>query len=1045
LQGQLNVTSFSFDSDVLSGQLQDLGWPLAGQASEQGRAQGLAQGNVSFLIGNEGELDYRVQLEITSARFDLPDGETLVEQVNGRLTIDESKAALSQFEAQLASGALSGDAMFDLMSPEGSGSLNLRYSGIELPVDWQIADSLSKLTGVAAGEMRATFRRQDDQWEVRGSGSARVAQAVFDGLAFDTLAANVDLQSWTSGTPLPQAAIGQIGVDFAADNFDLEQLATKYLPPDDARIGQLEGTFSVAGQLQSPISAFLEPSRCTANVNIAADRIRIAQTACGPLATRVDLRDGQIQVDEFAVPITDGGTLKIRADFPLEAEQTSKLQLVADDLPCKAFQPYLKSQVALSGDVSATIALSVPNSAWSKPHAWQWQGAVSSPGLTAGDQTVNSLSARLHSTATQVVLSDVQGEWSGMAWRAEASYDKASPFPFAIQLHCNDINLAKTAEASVGDLPISLVGSATLQADIVGSLQPLVWKGAGTLDADTVELNEIVVSDVSLPWTCDDQRLAVENGSLGLFGGRVEFQGHVPLADPTDLHLRGQVRSLQVDQCNSLLPWDNVTLKGTPNVTFEGNHLLSADKCGGQLHVDSVSVIVGEVDLQNLAGRLDIRKDTVQVRGSARLLGGECAFDGQALLERATSALSQMRGTATLKKIRVEQIWPKIGQQEQLGRLVALGEGQFSFELDDWQSQAQGQGRVKLTGLKWENTPLVPQMTADIRLTDHDLMVDSAEVKTGRGQLRGTATLRRSTGRGTFTWQLVQLPLSEFLAVNPELARTARGKVDGEFSGTIGEVWTAKGMLRLQRGSVKGVPMTAFRVPVRLYHAPSAGRTRLFFALQSGRVASGRVKGQCELSLGGQISSEGSFELTSADLRPLAKAIPVLDDTMRGRITAKTKWVGSDLPSLTNLSGDFDVQLQNCQTLLLPGLGELKTAIGAPSAGAVTFRDTRIRGNLQRNVVEVIELTMDSDQSRIWIDGKMNSRGALDFNVVADPGSLSTINLAAAAINPLALLRRRLLFVHLGGSINSPLVQPRTDQFLAQEVMFFFLPTISLQ
>jgi hypothetical protein len=90
-------------------------------------------------------------------------------------------------------------------------------------------------------------------------------------------------------------------------------------------------------------------------------------------------------------------------------------------------------------------------------------------------------------------------------------------------------------------------------------------------------------------------------------------------------------------------------------------------------------------------------------------------------------------------------------------------------------------------------------------------------------------------------------------------------------------------------------------------------------------------------------------------------------------------------------------------------------------------------------------MQMEGPQARMWVDGQMSSNGKIDFNVTADPGQFSTVNVAFALVNPLELLRRRLIFLHLSGNLDSPIVQPRAAEQISQEIVLFFLPVISVQ
>ena len=81
----------------------------------------------------------------------------------------------------------------------------------------------------------------------------------------------------------------------------------------------------------------------------------------------------------------------------------------------------------------------------------------------------------------------------------------------------------------------------------------------------------------------------------------------------------------------------------------------------------------------------------------------------------------------------------------------------------------------------------------------------------------------------------------------------------------------------------------------------------------------------------------------------------------------------------------------------------------------------------------------------MWVDGRISYNGDLQLNVTADTGQVSAVNVAISLVNPIEFLRRRLIFLELTGSIDSPIVQPRVAEALAQEVVLFFLPVTSVQ
>lgn len=1045
MRAEATVDSIQFDTSALLAVLHSRGWATTLRPEELVRAHGRVLGNVQLTVGKDLAPRYRAELDMTSVQIAMPDGETLLRESQGELVIENGTATIRGFQGRIGSGRTRGSGSLDFQASNGTGALNLQFSQVTLPLDFGTISTPSQLTGVAQGRVAISLQRKDGQWVVRGSGAAELEEAVFDGVAIDTLATRFELDRWRFDTPLRSGATGQLQVDFVFNELDMDRLAAKFLAADSPLVDQISGVGSLAGQLQVPLDSVEDPVAYTANMEFSSESMGIAKTTFRPLAVQTALRRGRLELGKATVPIVAGGSIELQGDIALVTPGDSTLQLVLDQLPLDAAKPYLGQTIDWDGVVSGTVALTLPDAAWREPHRWQVSGKVSSNRLTIGAQTVTGLSAMIRSADGHLMLSQLRGEWSKIVCEGSVTCGLESPFSFEARLRCPAADLTTLSQLSARELPVAVAGTVAGEARLSGAFEPFQWTGSGRLAADSVQLGEITVSDVLLPWSLDARQLVIHGGAARAFDGDIKLDGTIPLSNVAATRIQGEIQSLSVDRFNRYVAQEAIALQGSASGRYSAHNLFSPDELEAELHFAGIDALVKGIEVQQSRGRIDVHQQEVRLELGANLLGGTCAVLGSARVDPADWIPRRMRGKLTLRAIDVKQLWPKIGQQQKFGRLMAVGNAEFTVEKDSWPSAARGRGELKLSGVRWGAIAVARELAAKVNFTTDDLVIEDARAQMGRGHISGKAKINRASGRGEFVTQIEGVPLRSLVGIAPELARDAQGSVDGELTGSFGQRWDASGNLRLQRGRLSGVPMTAIRVPVRIRHAPDSGRTQLTMALQSGRIASGRAKGRCDIIWRGRVSIEGRGELNSADLRPLARAVPGLSDALHGRITAAAEWKSDNLRSLEEFTGKFDVRLQQCPAMLLPGLGELKTALGAPSPGAVTFRETVIQGEMQRGVLSLKQMTMQSQQARVWIDGSLDVRGTLDFNVVADPGSLSTINLVAATVNPISLLRRRLLYLHLGGSLRSPIVQPRTDQFLAQEMVLFFVPVISIQ
>ncbi len=433
----------------------------------------------------------------------------------------------------------------------------------------------------------------------------------------------------------------------------------------------------------------------------------------------------------------------------------------------------------------------------------------------------------------------------------------------------------------------------------------------------------------------------------------------------------------------------------------------------------------------------------VTFESSGGALGGDVSVKGRAEFPASTWKPRVSSGSASLRNIRLQSLWAILGQQQQLGPLRAIADAEL--ELVPGATRPTGHGSLKLRDVQWGTRTITQALTAQVELSNEVFRVYDARCRLGRGSLTGELRFRVGERKGDIALQGKRLPIELLLAKWPQVAHQSQGALNAELTGVIGEQWDLRGRLTMGRGTFAGIPLRNVQAPVRWKLRP---RSRVWEAnvdLQNTRVASGTATGKWRLGWNGAFYIQGSTKVKNIDIRPLAKAVPNVNNLLSGRLTGDFSLESRNLRTPNDLSGTYRFRLEQTQTLLLPILESLTASLGLNSPTSLTFTHTDVVGHIGRGVIKVKEMSMVGPEARMWVVGQMGLGGVIDFNVTADTGGMSGVNLIAGAINPLELLRRRLVFLHLSGSIRNPIVQPKTEQFIAQELVLFFLPVISVQ
>jgi hypothetical protein len=348
-----------------------------------------------------------------------------------------------------------------------------------------------------------------------------------------------------------------------------------------------------------------------------------------------------------------------------------------------------------------------------------------------------------------------------------------------------------------------------------------------------------------------------------------------------------------------------------------------------------------------------------------------------------------------------------------------------------------------VSDIGWQGRRITREIRSRADLTDNRLTIEGISLGIAGGTVSGEAVVWLDRpGMGTFSFNLQRLRTDSLLSAWPEMDGRVSVMLDGTFRGHFKpNRVTAAGDMHLSRGQIDGVAIRDVGGPVAWSLDPVRGNGEVEVRLTRGELAGGRASGEMKIQFGTHLGVDGRVKFSNLEVRPIARAVPALNDRLSGRVSGQANVRGRDLRSLAELSGDYQLSLSDSPVLLLPVFNALADSHGI-SSESQQFSETDIEGQLQRGVLRIDRMTMVASGIHMFIEGTISTRGQLDLDVTADTGELVAVGVAVGLLRPMDLVRRRLIFLHMGGTARRPIVAPDIDQFVKQEVLLFFFPFV---
>jgi hypothetical protein len=1039
LSASVESSSCPFDTDEL---VQLAGIPSWDPAEFQAGGTVRVDGSVS--VTGEKKVTYHAKLQLQSGRARAAKNGIIVDQINGEWDVDNGLITFPMITAKIIGADIRLAGRLNITPGSEEGRVTVTLDGLavnRLPIK---SDAIHDLEGSLAGSAELELSAPNGKWQLEATGQGQLNNGAWRDIAIAQLTCQLALPPWMLAESLEPPTAGQVRLDFKIAEQDVSQVLRAVAPAAKFQEQDIAGKLSLTGDVTVPLQSVDQVDTFSANATLSANSLDLADLHVPQLVAHAHLADGQLEMPEITVQLQPTGRLTANGSVALQPDGLARLNVVLAEVPVSVAKPFVPDSLPeMAGIVNGSVEADVPWSSWNDSSRWRGTATVKSSVLDVDKFKFADLSTQVELKDHRVAFTNSKLSWQGAELQAQATLQLDQPLSFEANCNADEFDLQRLLKTAGVQAAEQAQGKLAVSGRVQGTLAPFLWNAGGQMKVSDLNLADRVAPDLEIPWSANATQLNVDDAKAELLGGTIHLSASVPWKSMERAQVDGRFEALHSDQLNEAFDNLPAELSGQVSGTFRASHFSSSRALQAHIDFRGLKAQAGVVQVSDMAGSLDAQDGTLTFETSGGAMDGKVSVSGIADFPASSWKPRVSSGSASLRNLSLQSLWPILGQQQRLGPLRAVADA--DLELVRGATRPTGNGQIQLRDVQWGTSTLTQAFTAQIELSDELFHLSNARCRLGQGVLTGDLRFRVGERKADIVLRGKRLPIDYLLAKWPKVARKSQGTLDAELTGVIGEQVDIRGRLKLGRGSFAGIPLRNVQAPVSWRMRPRSGVWEGNVELQNTRVASGTATGKWRIGWNGAFYLKGTTNVSNVDIRPLAVAVPDVNNLLSGRLTGNFSLESRDLRTPNDLNGSYRFQLEQTQTLLLPILESLTAALGLNSPTSLTFTRTDVVGHIGRGVIKVKEMSMVGPEARMWVVGQMGLGGVIDFEVTADTGGMSGVNLVAGAINPLELLRRRLVFLHLSGSIRNPIVQPRTEQFIAQELVLFFLPVISLR
>lgn len=983
---------------------------------------------------------------------------------------------LDGLSVQLAGGELSGEGSLALGEEESRVTVRVLATGLDVnqfPKSWQFPDSI---TGQLHGEANLTVRVDGKELTTAGSGQGEVRNATIlgypasggkigirlgsDGKSFGFSTARKPPAEETSqavpevhlpwrelllstiidlffSQPISGDEDGLVEIDFGLENVDLKELLTKL---------EIPAPFEVSGELTVSVKVGI-PADDTGNLasyrldgSASLPTFQMEALRLEGVQAQVTFRDGVLHLDELSatVPDEDGaaGSFSGMATLGVEPAGALNAKLSLTDIPAARVASTMTDALTdAGGRVSGELTLQAPAEQLDDVATWVGELTMDAPSLQAFGSTFTDAHLQVNLSEGAITVPEFSGKLNETPVSASGHLGLAEPYDYNAQLQLPEADLSALNKLSPDlQLPVALAGLFRVEGGMEGTLSPMTFQTAGTASVEDLVIEEFAIGAASVAWEGDQEALTITELSGALYGGTVEGSGVIPFVKGSGGEATIEFRTIDLAKATDAVPDFPVAVEGEASGKIRADFPLDDPEGNPLVHLElqAPQLKVRKIPAEELQGTAQYEAGAIEYDLKAKALGGTIAIQGSYPLDATAPEGTPPQGRLHLHDLQADSpLWTQLDLDEEIGPLSGRIHLNADYALTGPEGALVGTGELRLENVAWDGLVLTDQLSSTMHLTGSSLAFDAINGRYANGTLGGEVVLSFDDILNT----MVALTLRGADAVRlfqpvPEVAEQISGTLNVQVEGDFGAVAQGRGEVLLLRGTVAGVSVSNWRVPVRWSWGDDRGG--LVIQRSAARVAHGRLRGDATFQWGDGTQLDGDLEFSDVNIETLLE--PFTDTSLgEGRTSGRLTFSGRNVDAVEDLNMTLRATLPRSKPFDFPILRQMAPFLRQAQVRSGGTDQGALRATLSQGVVRIQEFSLVGRSYRLFVDGTVTLSGRVNLEAVA------TVNPAGGRTGFLRVLSR---LVPVGGALPAKVIASVSEHLTTRGIKLKILGTV---
>jgi uncharacterized protein involved in outer membrane biogenesis len=1013
--------------------------------------------------------DFRTFIRLTpqNVNLQIPSIDWSVQSVNGTVEINDAVIQLQGISAAAAGGQLALKGEFDFKAEPPVVRMDVEGRGIDLkqlPTSWSIPPQIA---GQLKGSAHLELVLHDDGIVTRGEGRGEVENATVAGIPAERvemrLAADggrfrfqtgdqelaallflICLQPPATDKPLT------VEVNFEFKDVDIPDLLNRLKVQVPI---QFDGKASIKAQARLPVDRPGDLQAYGLVGRLTSARLTLEDILLEDVAADLVLENGILSLKDLTAripgppgsgqPGSISGSARAGIEPFTDLEARLTLSNVSPTIVTKSLQLPVDGT---SGGLAGEFTFQSPLSTIRDARSWIFGAKLTSINLVIMNRKIDDLDVAVQGKDGTARIERATFKVEQLSLTATGNLALNSPFKYSGVIRADsdrDVSIQRLIPEA--KLPVPVEGLLTARGDIRGALSPWTATASGSGGATNLRVASMRISHLDFDWTFDRNQLAIQNARGRMYDGDVTAQVHLPTED--DKALTATIALDSISASSFVRHWPAIPVRPSGRVSGQVQVRYAGDpqQLTANVELNSPQLMISGMPTSQVRAKANYRNDRLDYELTGQPGGGELSLVGST---RFTPTIAST-GRLQLKRL-------------DLSRLVAenqnwRGQVNLDFTLRDDAGKSSGDGQISIVGLGSGDTELAERLTADLRLAGSVVSIAGPNGGLAGGDIRGRGRYDLSgRERGFISLNLTSVEANRLLSPFPSLDDQVHAKMDGQIRGSLGRVFSGSGAFSFSRGRIFGLSVTDARLPVDWALSPG-NRVDLRFRDLRAQAGTGRITGNVEALISSDTRIEGQLRFLGVDLKSVLKETADFE-RVAGRADGSFDFKGDRVQDLGDVSGQLQLTFTQTSALETPILKPIAPYV-APGQSFLGFTRGELRAFLFNRVLRIQRLTLEAPSVRIFGEGNVTTSGRLDLSVSAMTGQIGAspqlLRLAGVTLPPLSPipvatlarisndLSRRMIRLHIGGTIRVPTVQVNAAALLTESVVRYFLGSMN--